>query len=110
MASELNADLEADAERRESQRFRVDHMQPLTLLAGARSYPCAVQDISRGGLRVSLEEPAPLASEVALEHPTAGFFRGRRMWSKGRQIGLHFDTPDTDLTQALRCVRMIMDE
>lgn len=109
MASEWNADLEADAERRQSQRFRVDDIQSLTLLAGARSYPCAVQDISRGGLRLTLEEPAPLASEVALEHPTAGLFRGRRMWSKGHQIGLYFDTPDTDLTQALRCVQMVMD-
>ena len=109
MASELISELEADADRRRSQRFRVDEMQPLTLLAGARSYSCAVQDISRGGWRLALEEPAPLASEVALEHPTAGLFRGRRMWSKGRQIGLHFDSPDTDLTHALRCVQMVMD-
>ena len=109
MASEMMTDLEADAERRQSQRFRVDEMQPITLLAGARSYSCAVQDISRGGLRVALEEPAPLASEVALEHPTAGLFRGRRMWSKDRQIGVYFDTPDTDLTQALRCVQMVID-
>lgn len=109
MASELESGPEADLERRRSQRFRVENMQPLTLLAGARSYPCAVQDISRGGLRLTLEEPAPLASEVALEHPSAGLFRGRRMWSKGHQIGLNFDTAGSDLTRTLRCVQMVID-
>lgn len=108
MARNSKIDPETEIDRRRSQRFRIENMQHMTLLAGARSYDCAIQDISRGGVRLALNEPAPLASEVVLEHPAAGHFRGRRMWSDGHQIGVTFENMGSDLAQALRCVQMVV--
>ena len=55
-----------------------------------------------------LDDVAPLATEVVLEHPGAGHFRGRRMWSQGNRIGVSFDETGNDLVHTLRCIQMLM--
>ena len=110
MAPKPKAEAAADADRRHTQRFQVEDLNRLTLLAGGRSYQCEVEDISRGGVCLSLDDVAPLASEVVLEHAGAGHFRGRRIWSQGNRIGVSFNETGSDLNHTLRCIQMLMSD
>ena len=96
------------AERRATHRFEVENRNQVMVIAGARSFRAEILDISRGGLRLELEEDPPLCGSLLIEHMSAGFFRARRVWSEGRQLSVAFEEQGSDLMHTLRCIRLLM--
>ncbi len=98
-------------ERRSTERFTGADHHRVVIIAGGRSYDCVIEDVSRGGLRLRLTEPAPLAGQMVVEHVAAGFFRAKRVWARGNEMAIAFanETGEGDaLAHTLRIVRILM--
>lgn len=96
-----------DGDRRRWERHELDRPAAARLRADARSYDCAVGNISLGGARLRIEEGGPADGQVVLDHPVAGRLPGRLVWRAGQDAGIAFERPDT-LANALQCVCLLL--
>src|SRR5581483_11763055 len=79
----------AQGERRRHHRF--DTMPVATLNCGGRLLPCIVTNVSRGGARVRLLEPADLPRDaVVLQSSRYGTMMSQVVWQLDLQVGLKF--------------------
>ena len=78
-------------QQKEPRRFpRWDFDQPATLVAGDRSYPCTVNDISAGGALVFGEGLPPVGETVAIDIAHVGRLNAEVMHHTENRIGLKF--------------------
>ena len=99
-----------DPQRRRSQpRRRVLLSGKLVYGEPPMTMDCAISDLSRGGARIRLPGPEPLAEPLYLIDVRHGLaFRAREMWRQGNRIGLSFTayydlrTPPPELPKIVR--------
>lgn len=95
-------------ERRNHERHPFDEITSLTVVTEGGAYPCVVENLSFGGIKLRFEGPVPEVDELNLEHPRAGTFVGRCVWQHGSLMGVQFDLPDRDIERALQCVALMV--
>lgn len=96
------------SERRNHERHPFDEITSLTVVTEGGAYPCVVENLSFGGIKLCFEGPVPEVDELNLEHPRAGTFVGRCVWQRGSHMGVQFDLPDRDIERALQCVALMV--
>ncbi len=94
--------------RRAHERHPVTAKTSVTVVTDAGTYPCVVEDLSFGGIRLRFYGAVPDVRELRLEHPTAGTFVGRCAWSGGAVMGVQFDQQEREIERALKCVALMV--
>lgn len=95
-------------ERRVYERHPITETTSLTVVTDGGTYPCVVEDLSFGGVRLRFEAAVPDVDELCLEHPMAGTFVGRCAWQGDKIIGVEFDQKEREIEQALQCVALMV--
>jgi len=95
-------------ERRAHERHPIAETTSLTVVTDVGTYPCVVEDLSFGGIRLRFDGAVPDVTELRLEHPTAGTFVGRCAWSGGTIMGVQFDRKKREIERALQCVALMV--
>lgn len=104
----MSSDQMDENERRNHERHPITETTSLTVVTEAGSFPCVVEDLSFGGIRLRFDGDIPAVEELRLEHPTAGTFVGRCAWSGNRVVGVQFDEQEREIERALQCVALMV--
>jgi hypothetical protein len=91
-------------ERRRWPRYAVERETPVILTADGRRFDARIEDISLGGIRLSLNTAPPRNIELRVEHAGIGSFYGTRSWRGDAAIGLAFDFSPRALDLLLHCL------
>lgn len=95
-------------ERRNYERHPIMETTSLTVVTDGGRFPCVVEDLSFGGVKLRFEAAVPDVDELRLEHPLAGTFVGRCVWQGDDIIGVEFDQKEREIEQALQCVALMV--
>ena len=94
--------------RRRSKRCVLDRRTTGHVIQGDHIYPCVIEDVSLGGVRLSFDDAVPNGGELVLEHAVAGSFAGRIVWTKHSVAGFQFDPCEDSLGRELQCVALMV--
>ncbi len=90
--------------RRQWPRYALGERESFTIIAGDRIGTCTIEDISLGGARLRMDDPAPGGLEIRIEHPRLGQAYGRRCWKAQDRLGVAFDHSGPSLAFIAGCV------
>ncbi|MGH6947026.1 MAG: PilZ domain-containing protein [Kiloniellales bacterium] len=96
----------AGAERRRWNRHEIAADTTVTAKVAGRDYPCRVDDLCFGGVKLQFLEEAPDVDELEVVHPRAGSFKARCMWQSGNFLGIEFVVAESELEHVLQCLSL----
>lgn len=68
---------------------------------GKEQVDCAILNLSMGGAKVRIPDPAIRPTQINLKSPHFGEFMGRVVWRDGNVLGLSFDSAPDAVTNAV---------
>ncbi len=107
-AAELST-TETGSERRRWERHAIQDKSIVTLMVDGQAYPCHVEDLSVGGIKLRFTGAPPPAERFELCHPVAGRFPALRAWERGDRLGVRFDILETTRQHVLRCLCLVLN-
>jgi hypothetical protein len=102
------ADRQSSSDRRRWDRFGFGEATSAILHAEGVDLPCALEDLSVGGVKVRLSTPAPASERLELRHAIAGSFPLRRAWQKDQHAGYCFDLAEESRSHILQCISLFL--
>ncbi|OGS58295.1 MAG: hypothetical protein A3J40_01205 [Erythrobacter sp. RIFCSPHIGHO2_12_FULL_63_10] len=92
------------AGRRDASRLRLYLPARLNMIDGM--IPCIIEDISRTGARIVIQQARPIGQSGILQCPPLDAFFDR-VWADGVRIGVTFEEPVS--TETLHALRLLHD-
>jgi hypothetical protein len=80
-------------ERRQSERYVIEHRDTMTLVEGNEAKICRVGDVSASGARILVEDPPAVGQETYLQCPEGGALPVTVIRHTSDGVGVRFSDP-----------------
>ncbi len=84
-------DYSAKNDRREFDRYKLEHWDSLSLIHGKNAYSCHLVDVSASGAQVEVDARPPVGTLVYLQCPVGGAVPATVMRTFPSGVGVQFD-------------------